>query len=284
MIVVTGATGKLGRLVVAELLKRVPAKDIVAAVRTPSKAADLAARGVQVRQADYTSPASLAAAFKGADKVLLISASEVGQRAAQHTNAINAAKTAGVKHLAYTSVLRAETSGLGLAEEHKATEQAIRASGLPFTFLRHGWYMENYSENLGPVLQHGAVLGSAKDGRVAAATRADFAAAAAVVMSCTGHEGKIYELAGDQRFTMADLAAEVARQTGKPIVYKDLPASDYAGILLGAGVPKAFAELLADSDVGIARGELDDTSGTLSALIGRPTARLAAAVTAALKQ
>lgn len=260
MIVVTAATGHLGRLAVTSLLDRgVPASEIIATTRNPAKAADL---GVDVREADYTKPETLAAAFAGADKLLLISSSEIGQRLPQHRNAVDAAKAAGVGLIAYTSVLRADTSALFLAGEHKATEEYIAASGVPHAFLRNGWYLENYTENLAPALEHGAVLGSAQDGRVSGASRADYAAAAAAVLTATDVR-EIYELAGDTAFTMAELAAEVSRQSGREIVYRDLPQ--------------------ADSDVGVAKGELLSGDTTLSELIGRPTTSLADAVAVALK-
>ncbi|MBN9410280.1 MAG: SDR family oxidoreductase [Burkholderiales bacterium] len=282
-IAITGATGQLGRLVIQSLLRRgVPAADLIAAVRTPAKAADLAALGVQVRQADYTRPDTLAAALQGVDRLLLISSSEVGQRTAQHRAAIDAAKAAGVKLVAYTSLLRADTSPLGLAAEHVATEALLRESGLPTVLLRNGWYTENYLASAPVALQHGAVLGSAKDGRIAAATRADYAEAAAVAISGEGQAGRTYELAGDASWTLADFAAELARQSGKPVVYKDLPEADYAAVLVQAGLPQGFADLLADSDVGASRGGLFDDSRTLSRLIGRPTTPLADAVKAAL--
>ena len=281
MIVITGATGNLGQHVIASLLKSVPAVNIIAAVRNPAKAADLAVRGVQVRQADYNDGASLDAAFKGAAKILLISSSEVGQRAQQHQNVIEAAKRAGVSLLAYTSVLRADTSPLGLAAEHVITEAAIRASGLPYTFLRNGWYMENHTEHLAPVLEHGVVLGAAQNGRFSSATRADYAAAAAAVLTADKPQA-IYELAGDHGFTLAEYAAEVARQSGKAIVYKDLPQADFKAALVSVGVPEGFADLLADSDAGTAKGGLEDNGKQLSALIGRPTTSLFDAVKAAL--
>jgi len=284
MIVVTAATGHLGRLVIDQLLQKVPASQVIAAVRSPEKARDLAARGVQVREADYNQPATLEAAFQGAEKLLLISSSEVGQRVRQHQAAVDAAKKAGVRLIAYTSVLHADTSGISLAPEHLQTEAAIRASGLPFVLLRNGWYIENYTGNLAPALQHGALMGAARNGRIAAATRADFAAAAVAVLTTPGHEGKVYELAGDQPFTMAELAAEVSRQAGKPVTYKDLPADQYIGALEGVGLPAPVARMLASADQGIARGELDDQSGDLRRLIGRPTTPLAQAVAASLKR
>ena len=281
MIVITGATGKLGQHVIASLLTSVPADHIIAAVRNPAKAVNLTALGVQVRQADYNDGASLDAAFKGATKILLISSSEVGQRAQQHQNVIDAARRAGVALLAYTSVLRADTSPLGLAAEHVITEAAIRASGLPYTFLRNGWYLENHTEHLAPVLEHGVVLGAAQNGRFSSAARADYAAAAAAVLTADKPQA-IYELAGDQGFTLAEYAAEVARQSGKAIVYNDLPQADFKAALVSVGVPEGFADLLADSDAGAARGGLEDHGKQLSALIGRPTTRLLDAVKAAL--
>ena len=217
MIVVTGATGQLGRLVIAALLKKTAASNIVAAVRNVEKAKDIAALGVQVRHADYTQPASWDAALKGADKVLLISSSEIGQRAQQHRNVIDAAKRAGVKLLAYTSVLRADTSSLGLAAEHRDIEAMIRASGVPFTLLRNGWYTENYMGSVPSALAHGAVYGCAGDGRISSASRADYAEAAATVLTSENLAGKIYELAGDSAYTLTDLAAEISRRYGKPI-------------------------------------------------------------------
>lgn len=281
MIVITGATGKLGQHVIASLLKSVPASSIIAAVRNPAKAQDLAAKGVQVRQADYSDGASLDAAFKGATKILLISSSEVGQRAQQHQNVVDAAKRAGVSLLAYTSVLRADTSPLGLAAEHVITEAAIRASGLPYSFLRNGWYLENHTEHLAPVLEHGVVLGAAQDGRFSSAARLDYAAAAAAVLVADQPQA-IYELAGDHGFTLAEYAAEVARQSGKAIVYKAMPQADFKAALVSVGVPEGFADLLADSDAGAAKGGLEDNGRQLSALIGRPTTSLFEAVKAAL--
>lgn len=282
MIVVTGASGQLGRLVIEALLKKLPAGEIVAAVRNPEKVADLAARGVQVRPADYDQPASLAAAFKGADKLLLISASEVGRRVPQHRAVIDAAKAAGVGLLAYTSLLHADTSPLPLAAEHKETESLIRASGLPAVILRNGWYTENYTAGIHTALQYGVVLGSAKQGRIASAARADFAEAAAAVLTQDNQAGRIYELAGDESYTLSELAAEIARQSGKAVAYQDLPESEFKAALLGAGLPDFLATLLAESDVGASKGGLFDDSRQLSALIGRPTTPLAELVKLAL--
>ncbi len=282
MIVVTGATGQLGNLVVEELLKTVPASQIVATVRDPQKANDLATKGVIVRQADYAQPEILAAAFAGAEKVLLISSSEVGQRVAQHQAVINAARTAGVKLLVYTSILNADSSNLVLAKEHKPTEEFLRNSGVPFTLLRNGFYTENHTGSLAAAIEYGAVLGAAKEGRFATATRADYAAAAAAVLTGKGHENKVYELGGDEPYTLAELAAEVTRQTGKPVAYKDLPQAEYAKALAGFGLPEELAGAIADADAGASRGELDTQSHELSVLIGRPTTPLKQVVAAAL--
>jgi NAD(P)H dehydrogenase (quinone) len=240
MIIVTGASGHLGRLVIEALAKRVPPDQIVAAVRSPDKVKDLAERGVIVRQADYDAPDTLATAFAGGGKLLLISASVIGRRATQHRAVIAAARKAGVELVVYTSILHADTSGLSLAGEHLETERAIRESGIPFVFLRNGWYMENYSENLAPALANGTFIGSARDGRIAAAPRADFAEAAVRVLASPGHQNAIYELAGDEAFTMKELAAEVSRQTGKRIDYQDLPPEKYQEILTSVGVPEPF--------------------------------------------
>ena len=282
MIVVTGASGQLGRLVIQSLLQTVPAAGIVAAVRQPAAVADLAALGVQVRQADYAQPATLDAAFQGATKVLLISSSAVGERVAQHANVIEAARRAGVSLLAYTSVLHADASPLGLAAEHTATEALLRASGVPHVLLRNGWYTENYLAGLPAVLQHGAVIGSAGEGRIASAARADYADAAAAVLTRDDQAGLVHELAGDTSYTLAEFAAEVGRQTGRTIPYINLPEADYRGALLGAGLPAPLAHLLADSDVGASKGGLFDDGHRLSQLIGRPTTALAAMAAAAL--
>jgi NAD(P)H dehydrogenase (quinone) len=283
-ITVTAATGHLGRLAVQALLDRgVPAGDIVAAVRSPEKAADLAALGVQVREADYSKPETLASALAGTEKLLLISGSEVGQRIEQHTNVVNAAVAAGVSLIAYTSAARADDTDLPVAPDHKATEEIIRASGVPFVFLRNGWYFENYTENLTPALQFGAILGSAREGRISAATRADYAAAAAAVLTTEGHDNKVYELGGDHAFTMTDLAAEVAKQSGKEVSYRDLPFAEYAQALVGFGIPEPYAQMLAGCDVSVSNGALYIDTGDLSTLIGRPTTPLVDAISAALK-
>lgn len=282
MIVVTGATGQLGRLVMDALLHTVPAAQVVAAVRQPAKAADLAARGVQVRRADYSQPATLDAAFQGATQLLLISSSEVGQRVAQHRAVIEAAQRAQVQLLAYTSLLHADTSPLGLAAEHQATEALLRASGLPVVLLRNGWYTENYTASVPAALAHGVLLGSAGTGRIASAARADYAAAAAAVLTRPDQAGRVYELAGDASYTLSEFAAALAVQSGQAVAYQNLPEADYRTALLGAGLPEGLASLLADSDAGAAQGALFDDQRQLSQLIGRPTTPLATTLRAAL--
>ncbi|MEU9202272.1 SDR family oxidoreductase [Streptomyces sp. NPDC048332] len=281
-IVVTGATGELGRLVVEQLLTTVPAGGLAAVVRDKEKAAGLAARGVELRIADYNRPETLADAFRAGDRVLLISGSEVGSRVAQHTAVIDAAKAAGVAQLAYTGILGGPDADIQLAAEHKATEQLILDSGLPYTFLRNGWYTENYTANLAPVLAHGAVVANAGEGRIASATRADYAAAAAAVLTGEGHLGQAYELSGDVAWSLAEYAAEIAKASGKEITYKNVPAAVHQEILVGAGVPESFAAILTDVDEGIRRGLLAGTTGELARLIGRPTTPLAETVAAAV--
>ncbi len=282
MIAITGASGQLGRLVIHSLLKQVPATGLVALVRRPDSVQDLAALGVQIRQADYSRPETLASALAGVEKLLLISSSEVGQRTPQHKAVIDAAKQAGIKLLAYTSLLKADQSPLGLAPEHVETEAYLKASGLPFVLLRNGWYTENYMASIPTALALGAFLGSAGEGRIASAARADYAEAAAAVLLMEHQAGHIYELAGDTSYTLAELTAEVAKQSGEAMVYKNLPEADYRGVLLGAGLPEGLAALLADSDAGAAKGALHAEDPALSRLIGRRTTPMAVSVTKAL--
>lgn len=283
-IVVTGATGQLGRLVIDALLSTVPAGSVAAVVRDQEKAADLAERGVELRIADYGKPETLAGAFAAGDRVLLISGSEVGQRVAQHTAVIAAAKAAGVAQLAYTGVLGGPEADFLLADEHKATERAILDSGLPYTFLRNGWYTENYTANLAPVLAHGAVVSNAGEGRIASATRADYAAAAAAVLTgpAEEHLNRAYELSGDVSWSLAEYAAEVALQSGREITYTNVPAAAHLEILTGAGVPRQFAEILVDVDRAVEHGALAARGDDLSRLIGRPTTPIAETIGAAL--
>lgn len=283
MIVITGATGNLGRLVVDGLLEKLPAEQIVAAVRSPEKAADLAQRGVLVRKADYNEPESLVTALAGAEKVLLISGSEVGKRVAQHGAVIEAARNAGVAHLVYTSAPRATTSALILAPEHKATEELISSSGLTHTILRNNWYNENYTQTIADAARTGTFSGSSGQGRVASATRADYAAAAVAVLTGAGHENKVYELSGDTAWTKDELAAEIARATGKPVAYINLTPEEHKAALIEAGTPEPAAEFAVALDGNIADGLLAETSGELRALIGRPTTPIADTVAEVVK-
>ena len=278
MIAITGATGQLGQHVIESLLKTVPASQIVAIVRNPAKATALSQQGITVRQADYSDEAAFTTALQGIDKLLLISSSEVGQRAPQHRNVINAAKAAHVKFIAYTSLLHADTSPLGLADEHVATEKMLAESGIAYALLRNGWYTENYLASAPAALEHGVFIGAAGEGKIASATRADYAAAAARVISEDGHAGKTYELAGDAGWTLSQLAAELAKQSGKKVVYQNLSEADFAAALKGVGLPAGLADMLADSDTGASKGGLFDDSHTLSKLIGRPTTSLADSV------
>jgi len=284
MIAVTGATGHLGRLVIGRLLEALPPGRIVALARDPGRAVDLAARGVGVRRADYSRPETLGPALADVERLLLVSSNEVGRRADQHLAVVKAARKAHVRLIAYTSILRAGTSRLRLAAEHRATEDAIRASGLQHVFLRNGWYLENYTAQLEAALRRGVISGCADGGRIAAASRADYAAAAAAVLLGTGHDNHAYELAGDFPFTMSELAAAITRQTGSKVVYADMPKERYEALLLGAGLPRQLAELYADADAGVARGDLDDATGDLHRLIGRSTTSLADAVAAAVSE
>ncbi|HEX3780991.1 MAG TPA: SDR family oxidoreductase [Pseudonocardiaceae bacterium] len=284
MIVVTAATGSLGQLVVESLLKTVPAGEITVAVRNPDKAAGLAARGVTVRAADYNDAASVRAAFTDADKVLLISGNDAENRAAQHATAVDAAKSAGVGHLVYTSIPYADTTKMVLAPDHKATEEAIRAAGLPFTFLRNGWYTENYTNTIHAAVASGSFAGSATpDARLSSAARADYADAAAAVLTGTGHLGKVYELGGDLAWSYRDLAEELTKAAGKPISYQQVSPARHLEILVGAGLPAGYAAALVDADRGIVDGELLVSTGDLHRLIGRSITPLAETIATILK-
>ncbi|MGW0830737.1 SDR family oxidoreductase [Streptomyces prunicolor] len=281
-IVVTGATGHLGRHVVEQLLEKVPADRITAVVRTPEKAADFAERGVKIVVADYNTPETFDSVFAAGDKVLLISGNEFEKgRVGQHKVVIEAAKAAGVALLAYTSAPGTLTATL--ADDHRGTEEALLASGVPYALLRNGWYNENYTENLAPVLEHSAVVAAAGDGRVSAASRADYAAAAVAVLTGEGHENQTYELGGDEAWSFAEYAAELSRQTGKEIAYNNVPAETLVGILTGAGLPEPFAAILAGVDTSIAQGQLVVSTGDLSRLSGRTTTPISESIALALK-
>jgi NAD(P)H dehydrogenase (quinone) len=276
---ITGATGQLGRLVIEKLTEKGLKENVVALARSPQKAADL---GVEVREFNYSQPTKLADALNGIDCLLLISGNEFGQRVNQHANVIEAAKKAGVERIVYTSLLHADTSSWSLAEEHHATEKILKNSGVNYSILRNGWYSENYTGSIAGALAGGAFLGSASTGKISSATRADFAEAAATVLTSDGHTNKTYELAGDDAFTLTDLAAEITRQSGKNIPYKDLPESEYANILKSFGLPEGFASAIAESDVCASRGEFFENNKQLSSLIGRPTTTIAHTVSNAL--
>ncbi|WAP51780.1 SDR family oxidoreductase [Arthrobacter sp. ATA002] len=285
MIVVTGATGQLGHQVINHLLARVPASQIIAVDLESPKAAELAKLGVEVRFADYNKPETLMAAFAGADRVLLVSSPSGpdAARVAQHQAGIDAAMAAGVELLAYTSVTHAPTNLMGMAPVHRDTEEAIAASGVPAVILRNGWYAENHTNGIGAALQYGALLGSAGNGRMASASRADLAEAAAIILTSEGQAGKVYDLTGDTTWTLDELAAEVAAQSGKPVTYTDLPAEEYRHVLQQAGLPEHIVELIVDADVAIAKGTLDYVTSDLSTVLGRPTTPMSASVAAALQ-
>ncbi|MEM8934712.1 MAG: SDR family oxidoreductase [Acidobacteriota bacterium] len=276
---ITGSTGQLGRLVVQKLTEAETDHRLVGLARSTTKAADL---GISVREASYDDPVSLVRALSGVDTILLISGSEIGRRVAQHRQVIEAARQNDVRRVVYTSLLHADTSPLDLAPEHAETEAILRQSGLAYTILRNGWYTENYTGSIGSALEHGAFIGSAGDGRIASAARADYADAAVTVLLGEGHAGKTYELAGDTAYTLDDLAAELSRQAGRTIPYRDLPEADYAAALLAAGLPEPFAHALASWDVDASNGALFDDGHTLSTLIGRPTTALSTTIAEAL--
>jgi NAD(P)H dehydrogenase (quinone) len=277
---ITGATGQLGRLVVEKLKQRLGSENLVALVRSPEKAEDL---GISARAVDYTKPDTLREGLQGIDHLMFISANEIGQRRSQHENIIEAAKEAGVKWIVYTSLLHTDSSSLSLAEENIATEKMLKESGIPHTILRNGWYTENYTGSIPGAVEAGAFVGSAGEGKISSATREDYAEAAAVVLTGEGHVGKLYELAGDEYYTLKDLAAEISKQTGKDIPYNDLSEAEYAAVLVSVGLPEGLAQAFASFDTGASKDDLFDDSRVLSQLIGRPTAPLADAVKQALQ-
>ena len=283
MILITGATGQLGQLVIQSLIKKIPPHQIVAAVRNPAKAEGLKALGIQIRQADYNEADSWKSALEGITKLLLISGSEVGSRVRQHKAVIDAAKASGkLELLAYTSILRADTSSLILVQEHKETEQLIKNSGLHYSLLRNGWYTENYVGTAKSAIEHGALFGSAKQGRIASASREDYAEAAAQVLTIKNPRA-VYELAGDTSYSLYELAEEISKQSGKDVKYNDLPESDYKAVLVKVGLPEGFAGVLAQSDAAAAQGDLFDESHQLSQLIGRRTTPMTATLSEFLK-
>lgn len=271
MYLITGASGHLGHKVIEKLITKVAPNQVVATVRDPERASDLTKMGVIVRRMDYNKPETLKDAFAGVTRVLLISSNELGRRFEQHKRVVDAAKSMHVERLAYTSILHADTSKMVLAEEHRLTEAYIKASGVPYSMLRNGWYVENHSENLKSALEHGAVVGSVGQGKIAAASRADYAEAAVAVLTGDSHRNKIYELSGDTAFTLTELAAEISRHSKTKIIYTDMPKDTYQNMLLGFGLPKSVAEMLADSDAWAAKGALGQAGNDLHTLIGHAT-------------
>ncbi|OMP29875.1 SDR family oxidoreductase [Mangrovimonas sp. DI 80] len=276
---ITGATGQLGGLVVQELLKRELPENLVALVRSTDKAKNL---GIEAREFNYDDPSSLEIALKGIDRLVFISANEIGQRARQHQNVIDAAKKSNVNWIVYTSLLRADTSTLSLAGEHVATEEALKESGIDTTILRNGWYSENYTASIPNALENGAFIGSAGNGKISSAARLDYAEALAIVITDESYKDKTLELGGDQSYTLTDLAEEISKQSGKTIPYTNLPEAEYAGILSQVGVPEGLAKGLASWDVSASKGDLFDKTHQLSKLLGRPTTSLEQAVKQAL--
>ena len=266
-IAITGATGQLGQLVIHSLLKNTAVENIVALVRNESKAADLKAKGIELRHFDYDAPETLASALSGIDKLLLISANEVGRRTPQHKAVIDAAKQAGVPYIA----LNADTSPLGLAQEHRETERLIKDSGLKYTFLRNNWYSENYLGSVAHTVEIGTLYGAAGLGKISSASRQDYAEAAAKVLTSEDHDNKTYELAGSTSFTLADLAKDIAKISGKAVTYQNLTAADYSQALLQAGVPASLVDVIVDADVQTEKGAMFSKSKDLENIIGHKT-------------
>lgn len=281
-IAITGATGQLGQLVIQALLKDVPASQIIALVRSEAKAASLKQQGVELRHFDYDAPETLAPTLQGIDKLLLISANEIGRRTPQHKAVIEAAKQAGVPYIAYTSLLRADTSPLGLAQEHRETEALIQDSGLAYTFLRNNWYSDNYLATVQQIAESGVLYGASQDGKISSASREDYAEAAAKVLASAGHENKTYELAGSESFTKADLAQFIGQAAQKSVTYQNLSADDLRQGLTQAGLPTHLIDVIVDADVQTAKGAMYSDSKDLEQLIGRKTTRIQDAIKAAL--
>lgn len=281
-IAICGAAGNMGQHVITQLLKRTAASDIVVIARHAQTGNRIESDEIEVRHADYLEISSLQQAFADIDKVLLISSSEVGTLAEPHFNVIAAAQLVGIRHFVYTSLLHADSSGVAFAKEHLLTEQALFKSGLTYTILRNGWYTENYISNLKAAIEQCTLVGAAGEGKIASALMCEYAEAAAIVLTTPAHENKVYELAGDQAYTLTDLAAEVSRQTGINVVYVNLDEPDYRERLIHLGIQPATANLLVNADMGAANGALFDDSGTLQQLLGRKTVSLEQAVQIAL--
>ncbi len=276
---ITGATGQLGKLVIKQLKEKAEKNNIVAFVRNPEKAEE---SGVETRHFDYNKPESLTEQLEGIERLLLISSNEIGQRVRQHKNVIDAAKKAGIRWIVYTSLLHADSTTINLAGEHLETEKLLKDSGIDYTILRNGWYTENYTNSIKGALAGGAFIGSAGSGKISSAARADYAEAAAVVLADVSYKGKVLELAGDNAYTLSDLAAEISKQTGEDIPYKNLPEAEYAKVLKSYGVPEFFAAAIASWDVSASKGDLFDNGQQLSKLIGRSATSMKESVKAAL--
>lgn len=281
-IAITGATGQLGNLVIEQLLQLTTAQNIVALVRNVNKAEHFKAQGIELREFDYDRPETLVPALLGIDKLLLISANEIGRRTPQHQAVIDAAKVAGVPYLAYTSLLRADTSPLGLAQEHRETEKLIQDSGITYTFLRNNWYSENYLAGVAHTIEIGTLFGAAQDGRISSASRIDYAEAAAKVLTSTGHENKTYELAGSESFSLSDLATFIGQAVNKDIIYQNLSAEEYTQGLTQAGLPAGLVDVIVDADIQTIQGAMYSDSKDLEQLIGRKTTNIQDAIKAAL--
>lgn len=281
-IAITGATGQLGNLVIEQLLQLTAAQNIVALVRNVDKAKHLKTQGIELREFDYDRPETLVPALLGIDKLLLISANEIGRRTPQHQAVINAAKVAGVTYLAYTSLLRADTSPLDLAQEHRETEKLIQHSGISYTFLRNNWYSENYLAGVAHTIEIGTLFGAAQDGRISSASRIDYAEAAAKVLTSTGHENKTYELAGSESFTKADLAQFISQSAHKPVIYQNLSADDLRQGLIQASLPAHLIDVIVDADVQTAKGAMYSDSKDLEQLIEHKTTSIQDAIKASL--
>ena len=281
-IAITGATGQLGNLIIEQLLQLTAAQNIVALVRKIDKAEHFKVQGIEPREFDYDRPETLVPALLGIDKLLLISANEIGRRTPQHQAVIDAAKVAGVPYLAYTSLLRADTSPLGLAQEHRETEKLIQDSGITYTFLRNNWYSENYLAGVAHTIEIGTLFGAAQDGRISSASRIDYAEAAAKVLTSTGHENKTYELAGSESFSLSDLATFIGQAVNKDIIYQNLSAEEYTQGLTQAGLPAGLVDVIVDADIQTIQGAMYSDSKDLEQLIGHKTTSIQDAIKAAL--
>lgn len=270
-IAITGANGQLGQLIIEALLKETAAQNIIALVRDLNKAESLKHKGIEIRHFDYDAPETLTLALYDINKLLLISANEIGHRLPQHKAVIDAAKKAGIHYIAYTSLLNADSSPLELAQEHRETETLIQESGLTYTLLRNNWYNENYLGNVAHTVEIGILYGAAQDGKISSAARQDYAEAAAKILTSSGHDNKIYELAGSTSFTLSDLAKYISEATHKPVKYQNLSIEDYTKGLTEAGLLSSLIDVIVDADRQTANGAMLSTSKDLETLIGRKT-------------